>query len=128
MRSITALPAGSSSRSRQEPTYGCDPAVFVPSGPRLTSRAIGHPMRARRNLLNRRHDATRGLLGVSPLPQKVVRPDEMLWIHVLDTVEELRADVDRRTERVPYPWCVGSPTRQACELAGYCKRSPGCGD
>lgn len=28
----------------------------------------------------------------------------------------------------PYGWCIGSPTKQACAAAGYCRRSPSCGD
>lgn len=83
---------------------------------------------ARRSILNRRHNQTRALLGVSPLPQKITNPDGRLWIHILDTIESLRADVERRTPILPYPWCIGYPTLEACEMAGYCKRNPSCGD
>ena len=28
----------------------------------------------------------------------------------------------------PYPWCVGAPTKEDCQRAGRCLRSPSCGD
>jgi hypothetical protein len=28
----------------------------------------------------------------------------------------------------PYPWCHGSPTREACAERGYCNRNPNCGE
>ena len=28
----------------------------------------------------------------------------------------------------PYPWCIGSPTREACARRGWCNRNPNCGE
>ena len=40
---------------------------------------------------------------------------------------ELLADA-LRGRLTPYPWCYGAPTKAACIAAGYCRRSPSCGD
>ena len=32
------------------------------------------------------------------------------------------------TCRLPYPWCIGAPTKADCIKIGYCTRKPSCGD
>ena len=33
-----------------------------------------------------------------------------------------------KSERTPYPWCHGSPTKADCVKRGYCNRDPNCGE
>ena len=32
------------------------------------------------------------------------------------------------SEHLPYPWCIGAPTKAECARLGYCRRQPTCGD
>jgi len=48
-------------------------------------------------------------------PQK--KADLMTRIQVLEFGKAL-----------PYPWCIGAPSKQDCAEAGRCKRNPSCGD
>ncbi len=43
-------------------------------------------------------------------------------------VGEKAESEETRSLRLPYPWCIGAPTKQACIEAGYCKRNPNCGE
>jgi hypothetical protein len=44
--------------------------------------------------------------------------------------EDLRLRMTCHTEprTLPYPWCIGNPTKQDCLNAGYCRKDPNCGE
>lgn len=43
-------------------------------------------------------------------------------------IKEARLAAQRKEPAPPYPWCIGSPTREACAKRAYCNRNPSCGD
>jgi len=79
----------------------CDCEAIFPVGPTCPNCAGEHMI-----------PLARGLSTVKPVAE--ARPE--------------RSQSDPLDCPTPYPWCYGFPTQAACITAGYCRRTPSCGD